>query len=737
MENLMEVRPKLKHNSLVIQTEKGLFVKAEEADFQLKGKSIARWITTLWPYMTGEYTLAQLCARLEPAQREHVIHLISSLLQKGVLKNALPEAPGTLPEEVCKQFHAQIEYIDHFVDYPREHFKQFRETSLLLYGSGESLKALVFSLIRNGLRAVSLSIPDASAAYLADLEREVAAVRQGGSEVSLSLVSGAAFETPGVLDGYDGVIYCSDNGSLKDIFLLNQRCVREGRLFLAVTPFAGRMMLGPLVRPGKGPCWLCAMMRLSANSDAHTSAAFWQNIVLGNDLGPQEAAPFLPVARRVGHGLGFELFKALSGCITSDTEQGVIVQNLENLESSLHRLVRHPSCPACSQRDPAITLGQLEEVINRRRDREQTDYEIYEQHQCLLDRRFGVFTRFADEEVEQLPLKSAHIATRYAKSGVSGEREREVIAFSLDTSLSARVQALKKAISDYTSSIPDRRGMILASQEEMAEQGRTTISPQKLATWAGVLSLKSGHRSAWLPAFSLAKNGLVYVPAAAVYPHSSLNSQGIFERTTAGTAVETTFERVLTRGVLSALAYEHLREWVHGRGRAVSIDLASLDVSDPDLHFLLQSARRFEQPFALKEITSHLPLAVVVAHTTDELEHRVATIGLELSGRATLKAALQNLVGELQILESSAQFSDTTIQEDFVASLLATSDLPCSDQKVSRLHEPEVELTQVQQDLQREGRDILFVHTTSADIWEVGTLIAGKVLLTRPAAQAE
>lgn len=736
MENVMEVRPKLKHSSLIIQTENGLFVKGEKTGFQIKGKSIASWITALWPYMTGDYTLYQLCASLEPIQREHVARLISTLLQKGVLKNALPEAPGILPEEVCRQFHAQIEYLDHFVDYPREHFKKFREISLLLYGSGESLNALALSLVRNGLRALSLSLPGAAADYLADLEGEITAVRQGGSEVSISLLPEASLEAAGSLAGYDVIVYCADNGSLKDIFALNQRCVREGRIFLATTPFAGQMMLGPLVRPGKGPCWLCAMLRLSANSDARTSAAFWQGIVVGNEIVGQEAGPFLPVARRIGYGLGFELFKALSQCLTSETEQGVMIQNLENLESSLHRLVRHPSCPVCSRRDPALTVSQLEEVIERRRDREQTDHEIYERHQCLLDQRLGVFSRFADEEVEQLPLKRARLVGRYLESVASSDGAGEVAAFSLDTTLSARVQALKKAISKYTSNISDMRGMILASQEEMEEQGRTAVLPQELAIWAGTLSLRSGQQCVWLPAFSLAKNALVYVPAAAVYSRSSLNSQGIFERTTAGAAVETTFERVLIRGVLSALAYENLREWLHGRARVASIDLNSLDDSDPDLRFLLQSARRFERPFALKEVTSYVPLAMVVAHTTDVLEHRVVTTGLELSGKAAVKAALQNLVGEMQMLEAGDQFSGA-IEEDFVASILATSDLPCSDQQVCRLHKPDAEFAQIQRDLQQEGRDMLFAHTTSIDIWETGTLIAGRVLLTRPSLQAE
>lgn len=727
MEHVMDVRPKVRQSSLFIPTENGLFVKGEKTGFHIKGKSVAHWITALWPYMTGEYTLSQLCARLEPAQREHVTRLISTLLHKGVLKNALPEAPGILPEEVYRQFQSQIEYLDHFVDYPREHFKKFRESSLLLYGAGESLTSLALSLVRNGLRTLTLALPAAPA----DLQAGIAAVRQGGSEVSLSLLPAASVEAAGSFAEYDVLVYCADNGSLKDIFALNQRCVREGRTFLAATPFAGQVMLGPLVRPGQGSCWLCALLRLSANSDARTSAASWQSIVLGSDIVAVEEGPFLPVARRIGYGLGFELFKALSGCLTPETEQGVIIQNLQHLESSLHPLVRHPSCPVCSRQDPLLAVHQLEEVVERRRDCEQTDPEIYEQHQCLLDQRLGLFRRFADEEVEQLPLKRARLL-----GGAAGDGAGEVAAFSLHTTLSARVQALKKAIGTYTSSISDMRALIQASQAEMEEQGRIAVLPQGLALWAGALSPGPGRRCAWLPAFSLAQHALVYVPAAAVYSRSSLNSQGIFERTAAGVAVETAFERVLIRGMLSALTYENLCEWVHGRARVASIDLNSLDDSDPDLRFLLQSARRFARPFALKEVTSYVPLALVIAHSTDGVGPRVVTTALELSAPGTVKAALQQIVGEMQILESGDQLSGAS-GEDVIARILASSDLPCSDQQVAGLHRPEATLAQIQRDLEQAGRDLLFAHTTSADIWDTGALIAGRVLLTRPAPQAE
>lgn len=730
MEQVTNFRPKLRHNALFLQTEDGLFVTGEGAGFHVKGKSIARWITTLKPYMTGDYTLDQLCARLDATQREHVTRIMEMFLERGVLKNKLPEAPGILPEAVRSQFRAQIEYIDHFIDQPQEHFKKFRESSLLLYGAGESLKALTLFLIRNGLQALSIVTPDTARDYLTALEPEVQALQQKGCEVRITLVPETSLSPSAPLADYDVVVYCADNGSLRECFLFNQRCIQERKAFLAVAPFAGQALLGPFVEPGKGPCWLCAMMRLSANASDHEQAMLWKHITLGDDTLGQNEPPFLPVARRVGHGLGFELFKILTTCLPSEIEQGMLFQSLDHLESSRSPLVRHPFCPACSHLDPATSVNQLEEVTKRARDRQQLDTELYDSHQRLIDPRLGLFTGFEDEDFEQLPLKRTQITG--CEQGSSGAGKLKVMAFSLDTPFSARILALKKAITSYTGRIPDTRGMILSSLSEMEEQDSVAILPEELVVWSGIFSLQTKASYPWMPAFSLARNKLVYVPAAAAYPLSPLNSQGIFERTAADTAAATTFDELLTNGLLSALAYEQWRALLHERSVVIPIDPDSLDSSDTDLHFLLQSARRFARPFALKAIVSDLPISAVVAHTTDTETQPITALALALSSNEAVKSALQKLVENFQILEAGDQI-DSPIGEERIFSFLARRSATRTDQLAELWPTPEAGIAQVTDALLQAGRDVLFVHTTSADLWEAGSLISGVILLTRPA----
>ncbi len=727
MEHITEIRPKFRHNAVFIQTENGLFVTGEGASFQIKGKSIARWISVLRRSMNGQYTLDQLCSRLAPEQREHVARIVTQLLERGIVKNSQPEAPETLPRAVMQRFRDQIDYIDHFVNFPLEHFKHFRESSLLLYGSGESLKALALFLIRNGIQHLSLATADAPDDYSAALEAEIIAIRQAGCDIALTLFPECSLATLDALADYETVIYCSDNSSLKEIALLNQRCVEAKRTFLSATLFAGHVLLGPLVQPATGPCWFCALMRFSANSDERTQAHLWQTLLFGDMTTPQETLASLPLARRIGYGLGFELFKIRSGCLPSETEHGVIFQNLENLESARSELVQHPCCPVCSQASPQTAIQQLETIINQSRDYSGSDLALYEQHQHLFDQRLGLFTHYADDDVEQLPLKRSRIIGGKPEP-ISG-KTLDVTAFSIETPFAARLQALKKAINAYMQQLPPKERLVFASARKLTEMGETVIAPQHISTWSGTRSLQPHTHSAWLPAFSLSRKKLVYVPAAAVYSSSSLNSQHMFQPTAAGTAVDSTFEKVLTQGTLSALGNEYLRAALHTRSIVQAINLATLDVTDADLRFLVQSAQRFARAFAITQVIVDAPLTVIIAHTTDPLKPAIRTLGLATVGIDALKAALLDLISVFQ-MDDAPDTQQITTDAELLGNVL-TWNAPAQTNQAS-FSLTNSNMLQLQNFLHTAGRDILFVDITSADIWAEHTFIGAKILLTRP-----
>ncbi|HVB25162.1 MAG TPA: TOMM precursor leader peptide-binding protein [Ktedonobacteraceae bacterium] len=728
MIDIAEIRPKLKQSSVFLQTDDGVFFQSSDTAFRLRGKSIARWISALSPYMTGQYTLDELCDRLEPAYRDAVVRLVDVLLERGVLKNAVLETPELLEQAVRQRFRTQIEFLDHYVDRPLERFKDFRESRVLLIGAGESLTSLALCLARNGMQQLLLAPMDDPALHLARLEPELTVLRRCGCEAQLALIANSS---PAVVDlaRYDVIVYCADNGSLKDVLALNQQCADAGRPFLPAIVFAGQAILGPLFKAPQGPCWLCAQMRLSANASEDCRAALWQALTLGNDASSQETTFFVTNAQRIGHGLGFELFKILTGALPSETENSVIIQNLETLESVRGRLAQHPLCPVCSHADSTLARQRLEEAITGKHDCDLARTECASKFNELVDAATGVFKRFADDDLLQLPLKSSRLVGGSPATPLRGDIDVRV--FDVESTLDARSAVMFEGIKQYALALPDARQMLFASANDMLERGKEIVAAQELCGASGITSLSPETPMEWLPAYSPVERSYRSVPAAAVYPCSALNQSGVFERNGAGVTAGLTFRDAFNSGMFTALGHQHLRKLMCGHGAVVVLDPRVMESSDSDvdLAYLLKSATRFEHPFTLLEVVSESPLHLVIAHTSDSAAAQIVTVGVGLSGPAAAKKALLDFVGGLQLLQNEGR--TPTPGGDLFPGFSPRADFPRANPQASRFWVPEATPQDVEDYLGAHGYDALFVNITPSDIWETRAIISGKVLLAR------
>ena len=723
MDKTTAIWPQLKHNSVFLEYKEGVLIQNEDKKFLIRGKSIARWISVLSPYLTGAYTLEQLCQRVGPDRRAQVASLLTMLLEKGLLKNALPEPPDVLSQAVSHQFHAQIAYIDHFVDQPHKRFRDFRQSSILLTGSGESLRALALSLLRNGIEKLFLAPSDGAEAYAPSLEAEADVLRRNGCPIDISIQAHASQSAIENLDDYDVVVYCTDGGSLQEIAALQKRCFIAGRAFLASTIVAGYAMLGPYVQPPSGPCWYCAQLRFSTNSDDQSAASLWRSIALGSTPYEPDAALFDPQARRIGNGLAYELFKILSGALPSETQNGVIFQHLDTLETFQSPLLQHPLCPVCTQVDHDTSLHQLQETIAGQHDSALTLAEAYEQHQSLFDKRVGLFQGFTDKTLEQVPLKQSQI-TLNSPDLSRASQKIDITCFSMKTIHEARIATFTRAIESYARSVPDTRTMLFATPQALSTSEKIALSPQVFSHWSGGASLAPQKPIFWLPAYSFLQKTVVSLPAAAVYTSSLLNKHMLFERTTAGWAVDTSYRATLTKGLLSALTYSALRKLLKGEGslRSISID----PLADAYLAFLLQSAERFARPFTAFMVTYSGPVSIILVRTTDTSSQPVVALGFHLSAQEALKAALLDFVGRLQTLQSGGTLPAS--MSTFFPGALPFHDLNVVEESAP-LADTHATIEAVEDDLQATGRDLLFVETTPADIRAAKTLVSGVVLL--------
>jgi bacteriocin biosynthesis cyclodehydratase domain-containing protein len=732
MQSSTVIRPKLKHSIAYMLTDEGLLFVEDTLCLRIKGKALTRWFSRLGPYLNGEHTLEELCQGFDPSLHEKIVMLVDTLIAKGVLKNALPEEPGLLPEAVDQHFRSQIELLDHLADTPRQRFKAFRESRILLVGSGDAYVALGNSLLRNGLRHLFLAPAadlDSADRYLHSFASQVARLSQSGIEASASLVENPLLSPAGNLHAYDIVVYCSENSSLKDIFELNARCLAEQVSFLPAYVFAGQAFIGPFVKSAaQSPCWLCAQMRLTATSDAEYGKMFWQTLALGDGPWLAGASAAFPVTRMLGNNLAFDLFMLLSEVTPATADSKVTIQDIETLEVSSEALLRHPLCPICSQHDEAASTRHLRALVAGACDRPATDKELVEKLSTLIAPRLGLFSAFQDNDVEQIPLRRTTLVmgSPLSSSGACWH----VPAYSIDDLREAHLSALLAGVRRYSVALADKREMLCASLQELTDKNIWAISERALTTWSGSQQPLDTVRRNWCMAFSLSGQRLCYIPAAAIYPDGELNSQSVFEKTAAGLAVGTTFRQVLTSGLLSALASTHVAELLRTQHAVIELTADDVPAADPDLTFLLKSAERFECPFTMLEVVHSSPLHLVIIYTARTFaEGSFVSYGYGLSGSEATKMALHNLVAKLQAQHTDGQFPLDQVDIVPLAAHVPYTDFVRHDRQSSRMGEAATTVEALESYLQSCGYELIFADITPADIRAEEMLICGRVVL--------
>lgn len=735
MNTLADLRPKLKRDSVFLQTPEGIFLKNDDIAFSIKGKSIYRWMSVIAPHMTGQHTLKELCEGLTSEQRTMIERLVNSLIEKGVVKNHVPESPELLSAAQRTAFKMQIEFIDHYVEQPLKRFKTFRESRLLLLGAGQALNFLARSLMRNGLKHITLAPMDDLRPYRTLLEAESASLLQQDVVSEISFVDFQQIDMQTQLTSYDLLIYCADEAAPRRILELQRSCINQKQKFLSALISTDSLIIGPLCRPDEGPCWLCGQMRLAAGEPNVRNNAFWSALAL--DLPMTTTSPALhaqtsitsALLHRMGSTLAFEIFKYLTQPFPAETESGMLIQDLQTLEARHAHVLQHPLCPVCTDLTPADIYEQLVELASAKRD---TTYHLadhfQEQIALFLDPQTGIFTEFVDESFEQLPLKVSRLKGRHAQAVVSSTFE--VTAYSTEHVFAARCTALREGLNMYAQHVLDERALLYSSFDALKQNARKGVSAAMLANWSGCHLLSTEDITAWLPAISLLQQDVCYVPAGAVFPYSSLNSGGVFARSLAGTGVGTSFSELCAVGLHSAWGYEVIRQVIQGENVLAPLDLMQVEEASSHLTFLVRNARHFEQSLIVLEVIHDAPLHVLIACAIDKQEKSLVAIGVGLSGPEAAAHAFQELVGQLQLSQKPASFTAGARPffppfSPYTAQILAEND-------ASRFNEV-WQLEQLKPFLQAAGRDLLFVNTTPLDFWKQGIWHAGKVLITEPA----
>lgn len=707
---LNEIRPRLRLDAIFIGVDNGVFFQCGEDKFLMRGATVYQWISKLAPYLNGNYTLAQLCDGLGPEHTQVVSQLIETLIKRNIIKNAKPESEDILSDAIKKKFQPQIRLIEHYADSPLKKFDTFRSGSVLLLGTGEAYRTTAVSLLRNGLETIYVT-----------KEIDTQSVAESGIDEEDYQIQHIDWPTQATdLEEYNLIVYVAEQGSPRIVHQLQQLAREANRPFLPALSFKDAITIGPLAsgEASDDPCWICAQLRFGANSDSETLNLLWKEIAFGSKLASAaQSTGWRTIARRLGEGVTFEIFKILTGFLKPETAGSIIVQDEKTLETRRAKLIAHPLCPTCSASTPKDSEAYLQKVVSESTTQCTEEVTLDDFYQSL-DPEFGVFKQFNDEAVVQMPLKVAKI-----EFGTQDGESRQVVSFHIDTLQQSRDLALYEAIRQYSQALFDPEQSLRESYSSLQASGKTAVPPSSLATWTGSPVFVSDRPVDWFPAYSLFDEEIHYVPTTAVYAQSNCYSLGIFERFAPGASVGHDFQQTIEKGALNTLGYEALRGVMSGEHELKIIAQDSLLEIDTDLDFLLESIKNFDMKITIGYVDHAMPHYTVVAWYETAQGEAIYSGGTAFSFVSAIHEALAQIVGHMQV-EDSEQV--VRFHPNFVLS----PDLVLSKTAVSPADCPSHDWATLIEFLKQEQRKLYFAATTPIDIQRETNLITGTILVT-------
>lgn len=621
------VRPRLRHDVVFAESLDGAFVRHADDGFVVKGRSAYRWISALSPHLTGENTVGELCAGLPDEQRETVVHLIGTLLERGFVRDRRPDEDATLDGAVRVRFTPQINFVEHYVDDAVTRFTAFRESAVLCMGDGPLVRSAALSALRNGLRALHL---DGAGAQLVDeLEACAEELRAAGAP--------AEIRHAGPSDRYDVVVAAAEEVGLSRLGSL-AAALPYGTVLLPVLEVAGKAIVGPATQRTRSPCWTCALLRLDANLPARAMAEVWRGLATAVDR-PRRSRMSTPPARMLGTALAFDVFRMRTGCLPAETGSSLLVVDLDTLTSTREHLLAHPACPTCGGRQPSAA----EPAVAASAADPPSEREVHDRYWSLVDPHAGVFSAFLDDDLRQSPVKTARV--RLGPSPSDGGEGRRLVAFDLTNVLAARNRAVRAAATVYADAIGCREVRQRGAVERMRAIS-AVAAPESIPTWTG-RPVEAGSDLEWVAARSLLDDGEWLVPAAAVH-RASTDDGPLFDRLGAGAGAGTTEAEAVDEGLRSALAHRALRAALAGTP-AVEPDRMEL-AADAEIALLTDAAGHLGwTPRVVLLPSDGLAVVALVSAQRAEDADAVWLVRAGWSTRHAVRDALRDLIGTLQM----------------------------------------------------------------------------------------
>ena len=389
---------------------------------------------------------------------------------------------------------------------------------------------------------------------------------------------------------------------LPDLQAHNREALATKAAWMVVKPSGSAPWIGPIFRPGEGPCWACLAHRLVANRPVETFLQRHRGVAgpLATpraSMGASEQVAIQMAALR--------MVQWIARGADASRDDTLLELDVARLRTTEHLVVRRPQCPACGDAE-LMKKRAMEPVVLESRPKRFTEDGGYrceppEETLARLERCVspitGVVTSLGPIPGRDHPLRPVYGAAYFI---CPSDREPTFADFSRPTmgkgrtAVQARAGALCEAIERYSAIAQGDELFVRARLSEL----EGAVHPDALQNFsedqyrrrvelnAGVadrrrrvpLPFDESVALSWLPAWSLTEDRRRYLPAAycAMYLPVAPEAQFCLINPN-GHAAGNCLEEAVLQGFLELCERDAVAIWWYNRIRRPAVDLASFE----------------------------------------------------------------------------------------------------------------------------------------------------------------
>jgi oxazoline/thiazoline synthase len=511
---------------------------------------------------------------------------------------------------------------------------------------------------------------DLAASALASSPIEIIATgsTDGDAVAAACRMSGLTVQEAGSGTAVFSLVLCDDylDTALASV---NAEHLASRRPWLLAKPSGAAAWIGPVFRPGAGPCWRGLAKRLAGNR----LGGFLTRPGTGSDRPVLPRSASLPASLATGLQMAIlETAKWLAG-VRYDGQLCVYILDTLTLRGEHHRVTRRPQCPSCGDpglvaaraRRPVTTVVRRIEANDGNGQRVLPAADVLKAYADLVDPVTGVVaelrrdTRCPDSLYAYLSGRNRAMA----ESSITALRAglRSCSGGKGATEIEAKAGALCEAVERYCAT---RDGDELTVRDSYRSLGDQAVHPDACqlfhqrqfadrAHWNVVCA--PFHRVPepfderavidWTPVWSLLSRDQKLLPTALLYFNPDPGRMPVsVQADSNGNAAGASLEDAILQGFFELVERDAVALWWYNRTRQPAVSLDSFD--DPWVAELRAVYRRLNRQLWVLDVTSDLgiPAMVAVSRRKDKLSEDIMFgFGAHFDPRIALRRALTEL----------------------------------------------------------------------------------------------